>query len=75
MERRLIGREEIKEVLSEGKVNNSRSRRGNKGEYPYTQKEYSREDQHLRIEVAPQGDGLVVITCIDMDQDWSRNCD
>jgi len=40
----------------------------------YALEGYSDEHQHLRIVVAPESDGLVVITCIDLDNEWQCNC-
>lgn len=74
MDCRHITEEEIKDVIHEGNVNYSRSGRGNKGDDTYALEGYSNEHQHLRIVVAPENDGLVVITCIDLDHEWPCNC-
>ena len=75
MDCRGINREEIKEIITEGTVNYSKSGPGKKGDETYALEGYSKEDQHIRVVVAPQEDGLVVVTCIDLDHDWLCNCD
>jgi hypothetical protein len=74
MDCRHITEQEIKEIIHKGKVNYSKSGTGTKGEETYALEGYSNEHQHLRIVVAPESDGLVVITCIDLDNDWACNC-
>jgi Domain of unknown function (DUF4258) len=74
MDCRHITEEEIKEIIHNGNVNYSRSGRGNKGDTTYALEGYSNEHQHLRVVVAPENDGLVVITCIDLDNEWPCNC-
>jgi len=36
---------------------------------------YSIEKQHIRVVVAPENDGMIIITCIDLDREWSCDCD
>ena len=74
MDCRHITAEEIKDVIHNGNVNYSRSGQGNKGDDTYALEGYSNERQHIRIVVAPENDGLVVITCIDLDHEWPCNC-
>jgi hypothetical protein len=74
MDCRHINAQEIKEIIQVGKVNYSKSGRGSKGDETYALEGYSNEHQHLRIVVAPERDGLVVITCIDLDNEWPCNC-
>jgi hypothetical protein len=74
MDCRNITEQEIKEIIHDGKVNYSKSGTGTKGDETYTLEGYSNEHQHLRIIVAPESDGLVVITCIDLDNEWQCNC-
>lgn len=66
--------QEIKQIIHSGNVNYSRSKRSNKGDDTYALEGYSNEHQHLRVVVAPENDGLVVITCIDLDKEWPCNC-
>lgn len=74
MDCRHITEQEIKEIIHDGKVNYSKSGTGTKGDETFALEGYSNERQHLRIVVAPEGDGLVVITCIDLDNEWQCNC-
>jgi len=74
MDCRHISAEEIKAIIHDGNVNYSKSGKGNKGDKTYALEGYSNEHQHLRIVVAPEDDGLVFITCIDLDNEWACNC-
>jgi hypothetical protein len=74
MECRHINAQEIKEIIQVGNVNYSKSGRGSKGDETYALEGYSNEHQHIRVVVAPERDGLVVITCIDLDKEWPCNC-
>ena len=74
MDCRHITEDEIKEIVHDGKVNEAKSGPGSKGDETYALEGYSNEHQHLRIVVAPESDGLVVITCIDLDNEWQCNC-
>ena len=74
MDCRHITAQEIKEIIHTGNVNYSKSGRANKGDDIYALEGYSNEHQHLRVVVAPENDGLVVITCIDLDNEWPCNC-
>ena len=74
MDCRHITPQEIKEVIHKGNVNYSKSGEGNKGDDTYALEGYSNEHQHIRVVVAPENDGLVVITCIDLDHEWPCNC-
>jgi hypothetical protein len=74
MDCRHITIQEIKEIIDDGNVNYSKSGQGNKGDDTYALEGYINEHQHLRVVVAPESDGLVVITCIDLDKEWPCNC-
>lgn len=71
---RQITLEEIKEVLKKGKLNRSKSGVGSGGDRTYAVEGYSYENQHIRVIVAPENKGLVVITCIDLEKEWPCNC-
>jgi len=75
MDCRKINIEEIKEILEKGKINYAKSGYGAKGDRTFALEGYSREHQHLRVVVAPENDGLVLITCIDLNKEWPCNCD
>ncbi len=74
MECRHITLEEIKEIVKDGDENYAKSGRGSKGDNTYALEGYSTEHQHIRIVVAPEHEGLVIITCIDLDNEWACNC-
>ena len=71
---RHITEEEIKEILKDGKVNYAKSGIGTKGDSTFALEGYSHENQHIRVVVAPESDGLVIITCIDLEHEWPCNC-
>lgn len=67
--------EEIKEIIEMGKVNLQKSGIGKQGDSTFALEGFSHEKQHLRVVVAPQKNGeLVVITCIDLEKEWPCNC-
>lgn len=74
MDCRHITEDEIKEILKTGRVNYAKSGIGSKGDSTFALEGYSSENQHIRVVVAPEGDGLVVITCIDLEKEWPCNC-
>ena len=74
MDCRHINKKEISEIILTGNVNYSKSGPGTKGDETYSLEGYSYEHQHLRVVVAPESDGLVIITCIDLDKEWPCNC-
>ncbi|HTB51698.1 MAG TPA: DUF4258 domain-containing protein [Ferruginibacter sp.] len=75
MECRHITETEIKEILSKGNINYDKIEPSPEGRiYPF--EGITQEHQHLRIVFAPKGDNVVeVVTCIDLDTEWSCNCD
>lgn len=75
MDCRHITEKEIIEIVHDGKINYAKSGKGSKGYDTYALEGYSSEHQHVRVVVAPEDDGLVVITCIDLDNEWACNCD
>ncbi len=74
MECRHINLQEIQEIIKEGNENYAKTGEGSKGDKTYALEGYSTEHQHIRVVVAPENDGLVVITCIDLDKEWPCNC-
>ncbi len=75
MQCRDITEAEIKTVLQTGKINYRKSDLQKSD----CQKRYAIEDrvndQHIRIIVAPCGDKLTVITCIDLEKEWHCTCE
>lgn len=74
MDCRQITMDEIKEILKNGHLNTAKSGIGAKGDNTYALDGYSLEKQHIRVVVAPENNGLVVITCIDLDKEWQCDC-
>ena len=67
--------DEIKWIIENGKVNYGKSGIGKKGDSTFALEGVSLDKQHLRVVVAPEKDGsLVVITCIDLEKEWPCNC-
>lgn len=74
MDCRHITEDEIKKVLKTGKVNYAKSGIGSKGDSTFAIEGYGDDEQHIRVVVAPESDGLVLITCIDLQKEWPCNC-
>jgi len=72
---RQITEGEIKQILKDGVINYKKSGLGSKGDSTFAVEGYSHEKQHIRVVVAPENDGMVIITCIDLDREWSCDCD
>ena len=67
--------DEIKWIIENGKVNYGKSGIGKKGDSTFALEGLSLDKQHLRVVVALEKDGsLVVITCIDLEKEWPCNC-
>ena len=71
---RQITQDEIRQILKDGVINYKKSGIGSQGDSTFAVEGYSHEKQHIRVVVAPENDGLVVITCIDLDREWSCDC-
>lgn len=68
--------EEITDIIENGTVNYDKSGMGKKGDSTFALEGISLDNQHLRVVVAPEKDGkLIVITCIDLEKEWPCNCD
>lgn len=68
--------EEITDIIENGTVNYKKSGIGKKGDSTFALEGVSVDKQHLRVVVAPEKNGkLVVITCIDLRKEWLCNCD
>ena len=72
---REITLEEIKEIISQGRVNKAKSGIGSKGDSTFALEGVSEEKQHIRVVVAQDEKALVVITCVDLNKDRPCNCD
>ncbi len=75
MDCRSVTLREIKEIIENGTVNDQKSGIGKKGDSTFAIEGISSDGQHLRVVVAPEKNGrLVVITCIDLEKEWPCNC-
>ena len=73
MECRHIDESEIKEILEKGTINYRKVEDDGRGK-SYPLEGVTHDNQHVRVVFAPKDDGLLVVTCIDLDRDWSCDC-
>lgn len=73
MECRHIDESEVIEVLEEGKLNYNKIEASDKGK-SYPLEGVTHDKQHVRIVFAPKKENLVVVTVIDLDNDWPCDC-
>jgi hypothetical protein len=73
MDCRHIDESEVKEILKNGSLKYERIEKNDKG-YTYPLEGYTHDHQHVRIVFAPHEDTLVVVTVIDLGQEWECNC-
>lgn len=74
MECRDITEAEIKEILHDGNINYMKSKLNDERGATYALEGYSHDHQHLRIVFAPKKEELVVVTCIDLDNEAECDC-
>lgn len=73
MDCRHIDETEVREILQEGTINYSKVEEDSKGKtFPLEGKTH--DNQHVRIVFAPKQDEMVVVTVIDLDTNWSCQC-
>jgi hypothetical protein len=74
MECRYIDESEVKEILVNGKLNQNKIQKDNRGT-TYPLEGMTHDKQHVRIVFAPKANHTVeVVTCIDLDKEWPCNC-
>lgn len=73
MECRHIDESEVKEVLEDGKLNYNKIEENDKGK-SYPLEGFTHDKQRVRIVFAPKKESLVVVTVIDLDNEWPCNC-
>ena len=72
---RHINRTEVMEILEDGKINYSKSELNNKDCYEkFAVEGFTKEHQHLRIIFAPCKSEEVVVTVIDLENEWNCDC-
>ena len=73
MDCREIDESEVKEILKSGRINYKKIQSDKRGK-TYPVEGYTHDKQHVRIVFAPKGDGLVVVTVIDLETEWACDC-
>ena len=73
MDCRKIDESEIREILKSGTINYKKIQNDKRGK-TYPVEGFTHDKQHVRIVFAPKDDGLVVVTVIDLDTEWSCDC-
>jgi hypothetical protein len=74
MKCRSIDESEIKEILEKGRVNAAKSDTASRPDPKYALDGITHDRQHVRVVFAASKKGVVVITVIDLDTDWSCDC-
>jgi hypothetical protein len=73
---RHINQTEVMEILKDGEINYRKSELNNKDCYKkFAIEGFTKEHQHLRIIFAPCEDEEVVVTVIDLETEWSCDCE
>ncbi|MBX9448768.1 MAG: DUF4258 domain-containing protein [Taibaiella sp.] len=73
MDCRHISRDEILEVLKEGRMNRSKTRADERGS-TYAYEGRTKDGQEVRIIVAPYKDNITIVTVIDLRNEWNCDC-
>jgi hypothetical protein len=71
---RNIDESEVKEILEKGIINYSKSEPASRPDPKYALEGRTHDNQRVRIIFAPADRGMVVITVIDLEKEWSCNC-
>lgn len=71
---RHIDEDEVKEILYKGTINYNKSQPNAKPDPKYALEGYTKDNQQVRIIFAPTNKGMVVITCIDVNEEWKCDC-
>ncbi|NII29519.1 DUF4258 domain-containing protein [Pseudoflavitalea sp. X16] len=71
---RHIDESEVQEILEKGIVNERKSEPAGRPDPKYALEGRTHDGQQVRIVFAPTSRGMVVITVIDLDTNWSCDC-
>lgn len=74
MDCRHIDESEVKEILQKGTINYAKSQYQNTDNPKYAVEGWSHDKQHLRIVFAPTEEAVVVVTCIDLENEFECHC-
>ena len=70
---RHIDETEVKEILEIGILNSTKIEASEKGK-SYPLEGFTHDKQHVRIVFAPKNESLIVVTVIDLDNEWPCDC-
>jgi hypothetical protein len=71
---RHIDEGEVQEILQQGRINYRKSEPAGRPDPKYALEGTTHDGQQVRIVFAPAKRGMVVVTVIDLDTDWSCDC-
>ena len=71
---RHIDETEVKEILARGRINHEKSEPASRPDPKYALEGRTHDGQEVRIVFAAADNGMVVITVIDLQKEWSCNC-
>ena len=74
MDCRQIDEVEVKQMVREGIINYDKVENDKRGKR-YPLEGITRDEQRVRVVVAPNNDELVVVTVIDLDKEWPCDCE
>jgi hypothetical protein len=74
MDCRKVDESEVLEILQQGHINSKKSKEGDKPCPSFAYEGVSHDNQHLRIVVAKCETNWKVVTCIDLETDYSCSC-
>ena len=74
MDCRQIDESEVEEILEKGRINYRKSEPAGRPVPKYALEGTTHDGQQVRIIFAPAKRGMVVITVIDLDNEWSCDC-
>jgi hypothetical protein len=74
MDCRHIDESEVQEILETGTVNDRKSEPAARPDPKYALEGKTHDGQQVRIIFAPSDRGMVVVTVIDLDTDWTCDC-
>jgi len=74
MDCRQVDESEVMEILAQNNINPKKSKTSDKPCPSYAYEGISHDKQHLRIVVAKCDKNWKVVTCIDLDTDYSCSC-
>jgi hypothetical protein len=74
MKCRHIDDSEVKEILENGRINYDKSEPAGRPDPKFALEGRTHDNQYVRIIFAPADRGMVVITVIDLEKEWSCDC-